>query len=97
MILTKPDNFQTRALVTLYVWVSRCSDYRYVSVIPEYISADETNTKADPGQTKEILENSVFRLLHPKGLLQENYSDLTRKVVYTFRDVYEQVGDSFDW
>jgi hypothetical protein len=83
MILTKPDNLRTKALVTLYVWVSKCSDYRYDSVTPEYIAQPENKTFA---------ENSIFKLLHPKGLIRENYTELTKKVLYAFRDVYEQVN-----
>jgi hypothetical protein len=88
MILTKPDNFKTRALVTLYVWVSKCSDYRYISVTPEHLVRPDNKT---------FVDNSEFKLLHPNGLITENYYDLTRKIFYAFRDIYEEVQDKYDW
>jgi hypothetical protein len=88
MILTKPDNFKTRALVTLYVWVSKCSDYRYISVTPEHLLHPENKT---------VVDNSEFKLLHPSGWIKENYYNLTRKIFYAFRDIYEEVQDKYDW
>jgi hypothetical protein len=88
MILTKPDNFPTRALTTLSVWASKCSDYRFVSVTPAHLTHPDNAS---------IVKNSIFRLLHPKGLTRENYTELSTKVFYTIRDVYEEVGDSYDW
>jgi hypothetical protein len=48
-------------------------------------------------ENETILKESPFNLLHPKGLQRENYTELTDKVFSAFRDIYEEVGDSFDW
>jgi hypothetical protein len=88
IILTKPDNLRTKALTTLYVWATKCSNYKFVSVKPDYLSHPDNET---------ILRDSPFNLLHPKGLVRENYTELTDKVFYAFRDIYEEFGNQYDW
>jgi hypothetical protein len=88
IILTKPENLATRAFAALYVWARKCSDYRFVTIPPDYLSHPDNQT---------LFKKSSFNLLHPRGLVNESYDELTKKVLYAFRDVYEEVGDQYDW
>jgi hypothetical protein len=88
IILTTPQRLRTRAMTVLYVWASKCSNYKFVTFTPERLSHPDNST---------ILKDSPFNILHPKGLLRENYTELTDKVYYAFRDIYEEFGDTYDW
>jgi hypothetical protein len=88
IILTTPERLKTRGLTVLYVWVSKCSNYRFVTMTPSYLSHPDNSS---------TLKKSPFNLLHPRGLLRDNYWELTNKVYYAFRDIYEEFGDQYDW
>jgi hypothetical protein len=88
MILTEPESLKTRALTVLYIWASKCTNYKFVSLTPDYLSHPDNQT---------LLRKSPLNLLHPKGLLRQNYTELTSKVFYAFRDVSEEFGDEYDW
>jgi hypothetical protein len=88
IVLTKPDRLRTNALTVLYIWALKCTNYRFVSLTPEYLSHKDNRT---------ILRRSPLNLLQPKDLFKENYTESTSKVFHAFRDIYEEFGDYYDW
>ena len=41
MVLTKPENFDTKALAAYQTWVRKCDNYKFISVIPEKYKNDK--------------------------------------------------------
>jgi hypothetical protein len=86
MILTTPYSFKSgRMLAQLSTWVTRCSNYRFVSVLPDSVKADL--------KSKGLLVNQVpepLNLYQPHGWEHETYMQLTLKVFTIFLDVYKE-------
>lgn len=85
IILTSPHNLQTsRPYTILNVWASKCSDYRFISVIP-----DNVRQELKKSNLSENFVGKALKILQPEGHNEEKYSNLTFKVLHSFRDVYK--------
>lgn len=93
MILTKPDNFDSKARTTYQTWAHKCDLHRYITVIPEKYRGQSSTFK--PNSSLELSQNLNF--LQPEGLIAENYSKLTTKVLLAMKDIYDRYRDKFDW
>jgi glycoprotein-N-acetylgalactosamine 3-beta-galactosyltransferase len=86
IVLTTPANLQSgRAFAALNTWVWKCSNYRFISVIPKEVITEQL-------KRNQTLVDEPLNLLQPDGLEYEDYEELTLKVYNAFRDVYTQHG-----
>ncbi len=87
LILTKIQNLKIKATAVYNGWANKCTDYRFISLIPDHnLTTDKIDTSYQ----------NLFKILKPKGLWEDKYRNLTYKVLLAFEDVYEMHPD-FDW
>jgi glycoprotein-N-acetylgalactosamine 3-beta-galactosyltransferase len=90
IILTSPKNLKntTRPFTVLDTWAHKCSNYRFITVLPNKL-------KANLNSTKNLLVPEPLNLYQPHGFSEETNSNyrLTKKVFLAFRDIYTRHGD----
>jgi hypothetical protein len=81
----------SKPYVVLATWASKCSNYRFVSVLPGRVrqELDKFNI------TSQTLGEPV-NLLQPREWDSEIYDNLTYKVLLAFRDIYKEHSD-YNW
>jgi hypothetical protein len=94
LVLTKKSDLNTEAKLMYETWVKRCDKYKYLTLIPDELLANNTNYNITHGidiRTKDDLE-----LLQPPSYTKESYSVLTHKVFRSFVYVYQHY-EPYDW
>jgi hypothetical protein len=91
LIKTTPGALKSnKTLTTFKVWASRCSNYRFITLIPE----DKLSTAVTYGNHTEI--STPFYLTQPEGLKTEVYGKITDKLYSAIRYVYSRFND-YKW
>jgi glycoprotein-N-acetylgalactosamine 3-beta-galactosyltransferase len=87
IILSQAKSLETKAKATYSSWAHKCTDYRFISLIPGH---DLTDKKID------IAYDNYMKVLKPGGLVNDTYGRLGAKVVQAFEDVYK-MEPNYDW
>jgi hypothetical protein len=91
LIKTTPGALASnKTLTTFKVWASRCSNYRFITLIPE----DKLAMAVKYGNHAEI--STPFYLTQPEGLKVEVYGKITDKLYSAMRYVYSRFND-YKW
>lgn len=88
MILTSPDNIESKAKVVYQTWATKCDGFRFISTLPETMQIKRKSFRKDLHFYKSILQ--------PKGLIKDTYETLTDKVYLTFKHLNLKHNE-FDW
>lgn len=92
IVKTHPNNIKINKTQTIYnVWVHKCDNYRFISIIPEYFVS--STAKLDKA---ELEVNEPFHILQPKFLANENHDNLTPKMYNAIVSIYARFSD-YDW
>ena len=84
VVLTNLKHLDTKAKTVYTSWGYKCSDYRFISLVPgHHLKTERIDTKPD----------GLYKLLKPKGLYNDTYDNLTYKVLLAFEDVYNTYSD----
>lgn len=91
LIKTTPGALKTNKTLTSFnVWASRCSNYRFITLIPE----DKQSTAVKYGNHMEI--STPFYITQPEGLNVELYGKITDKLYSAMRYVYSRFNN-YEW
>ena len=86
-ICSQLKNLDTRAKAIYTSWGHKCTDYRFVSLVPNvYLTYEKIDT----------VYNNSFKILKPTGMYNDTYGNLTYKVLLGFEDIYK-MQPTFDW
>jgi glycoprotein-N-acetylgalactosamine 3-beta-galactosyltransferase len=83
MILIKNKDINLKARVIYESWASLCDNYQFVSFVSNANNQSELNYNG-------------INVLNPPGLDQDTYDDLSEKVLYSFKYIYEK-HHNYDW
>ena len=92
LILTTSKNFDRKARVVYESWAKHCDNYKFISLLPNYIVTDGQSNKTNYG----ILLDYGFDILQPPGLENDTYRKLTDKVFLSFKYISQKYND-YDW
>jgi hypothetical protein len=96
IILTTPKSLRTtRPYVVMTTWASKCSDYRFVTVLPEPLAVELAKFNITKTVKYKIIGEQI-NILQPHGWLNESYDNLTYKVLLAVRDIYSEHSD-YKW
>lgn len=91
LIKTHPKNILINKTLNIYnVWGRKCDNYRFVTLIPHYLRPKDL----DNDRTIEVFDK--FYMIQPKGLNKESHGNLTLKIYYAVKYVYEKFP-GYDW
>lgn len=105
LLLATPNSFKSTVLTVLNAWVYKCDDYRFVSKLPLSLQANPSlneilNNTNQSVEMSGLLGNEIgepMNIMHPRGLVQDEYLKLPIKVYHALREIYAKHGGSFDW
>jgi len=89
-ILTNKENFDKRMRNIYETWAFKCDNYKFVSEIPAHIKIKSKIL------TQHLVKYREMNVLHPPGLLIDNYDKLTDKVFRTIEYLHQNNND-YDW
>jgi glycoprotein-N-acetylgalactosamine 3-beta-galactosyltransferase len=92
IILTKIDDWDTKANATYQTWASECTNHRFITLIPDHLKQLKNENK----QSIEFVNKNGLHFLQPNEFIKEDYSHLTDKVWLAITDVYKNYKD-YDW
>jgi hypothetical protein len=80
----------TKPYTVLETWASKCSNYVFVTTLPEKIKSNSDNSTSNMPHVADPLN-----WYQPRGFMNETYNSnkITEKVFRAFRDVYAKHGD----
>lgn len=95
LVKTTPGSLANNKTLTTYnIWVSKCEDYRFVTVIPDEFKNEKYNFSTTFSVHSEI--RKPFRVLQPQGLITEKYGNLTDKVFSAVEYIYKHIKH-YEW
>lgn len=86
LILTNPNNFNTKAAAVSRTWARECDNHKFISILPNNVTTQRVEANING-----------LEILKPYGLVKDEYNLLTDKIYLAYIDIYKNYGDNYDW
>ena len=94
LILTHPDNINTRTNAVFNAWATKCDNYKFISVIPEkWLNESNVFITNETKLNGFEFEYQNISFLQPMNFTLDRYNKLTEKMYKTFMYLYKNYND----
>ncbi len=94
IILTKKTNLYNMTNLIYRAWARKCDNFKFITTLPKQLILN--NSRIKKGIEVKINNNRV-NLLQPPGYVNDKYEKLTDKVYLTFKYLYENNYNDYEW